>query len=94
MTMSLAPRPPRRLSKRQPAAAGQSAPGRVLLAFAAVLLLLFAASFTVGRLVGPLSPRDFPGSGGHGGGSVPGMTMPGMGAVAPRPLNSAAGSGR
>jgi hypothetical protein len=75
-------------------------PGSVLLAFTAVLLLLFAASFTIGRLVGPLAPGDFPGSGAHGGGSAPGMpgmsgtTMPGMGASAPQPLTSVAGGGR
>jgi len=92
--MSLVSRP----SRRPSAAAGQSAPGRVLLAFAILLLLLLGASFTVGRLVGPLSPGDFPGSGGgHGGGSMPGMsgmTMPGMGAAAPQPVNSTAGGGR
>lgn len=67
------------------------------MAFTVVLLLLLTASFAVGRLVGPLSPGDFPGSGGHGGVSkpgMPGMTMPGMGAPAPLPVNSIAGGGR
>ena len=91
--MPLAPRP----SRRPSAAGGRSAPSRVLLAALAGLLILFAASFMVGRLAGPLSPGDFPGSSGHGGGTMPGMpgmSMPGMGAAAPQPVNSAAGEGR
>lgn len=91
--MPLAPRP----SRRPSAAGGRSAPSRVPLAAVVVLLLLFAASFMVGRLAGPLSPGDFPGSGGHGGGTMPGMpgmNMNGMGAAAPQPVNSTAGDWR
>lgn len=64
-----------------------STPSRILPAFAVVLLILFAGAFVAGRLVGPLSPGEFPGTGRHGSGVMPGMS--GMAGV-----NSAAGVGR
>ena len=81
-----------------------STPSRVLSAFAVVLLLLFAGAFAAGRLVGPLSPGEFPGTGRHGSGVMPGMpgmsgaaAVSGTSAVQPhgsRSVNSAAGGQR
>ena len=74
----------------------QSTPSRILPAFAVVLLLLFAGAFTAGRLVGPLSPGEFPGTGRSGSGVMPGM--PGMHGTSGTPgtsgVNSAAGDRR
>ncbi|MCC9306142.1 hypothetical protein LN042_03300 [Kitasatospora sp. RB6PN24] len=68
-----------------PSPSGRAAarPGRVLLGFALLLVLLFGASYGVGRLVGPSAsgpkdPTDAP-----TGPQVPGMQMDGL-----RPLTA------
>jgi hypothetical protein len=89
-------RPVRALTS-PPGPAGRSAPWRLLLGFAVLLCALFAVSFGVGRLVGPVSV----GPGRHGG-STPGMPgMPGMagmhmdGLGVPSPVHvEVAGAGR
>jgi hypothetical protein len=66
---------PLTLTSARPARAAQSTPWLVLLGSAVVLCLLFAASFGIGRLVGPVSV----GPGRHGGSTTPGApgTTPG-----------------
>ncbi|MBB4927602.1 hypothetical protein [Kitasatospora kifunensis] len=68
-----------------PVPAGRAAarPGRVLLGFALLLVLLFGASYAVGRVVGP------PASGPQGPGQGPtGTDMPGMQMNGLRPLTT------
>jgi hypothetical protein len=69
-------------------------PWHILLGFTALLLALFAASFGIGRLAGPVSPGVLPGFGHHSGSHMPampgmsgmaGMTMRGTGTSAPHP---------
>ncbi len=83
--------PTTRTASSPPGTARRFAPWHILLGFTALLLALFAASFGIGRLAGPVSPGVLPGFGHHDGSRMPGMpgmagmTMRGAGASAPRP---------